>query len=296
MTQLVNVKPEDFASKEKALFFCRELEKGNILFFLKAPFLFPQDEIDFLLQQRSKSSKEIFYDPESRSATGLDESNQMRTVLSSYSSRATEALSQLLSPYAARWKRDWASFRPFQKRALETSGEPLNVDAFAARPMHGSRILRFFTNIHPTEGKRWITSKSFSELAEEFAGRALPFPKSCTYSLGQRLERKMKGLLASSGLKGALRSPYDQFMLRLQRFLKQNDEFQQNCLKAYWDFPPGSCWAFFTDQVSHAALSGWHALEQVFLVPNQALLYPDLSPVSILERLTKGNMVDPSYV
>lgn len=280
MTQLINVKPEDWTSIEKAISFCRELEKGNILLFLKTPFSLLQDEIDFLLSQRGGAA---------------GSTDQMRNILSGYSAKVTEFLSHLLPSYAARWKRDWTDFRPFQKRLSDANREKLQVDAFASRPMHGTRILRFFTNIHPTEGMRWATSKSFAEMVQEFAGKALPFPKSCTYSLGQRLERKMKEFLASSGLKIALRSPYDQFMLRLQRFLKQNEEFQSNEQKAYWDFPPGACWAFFTDQVSHAALSSWYVLEQMFLIPNQAMLYPDLSPVSILERFSRGNMVNPAY-
>ncbi len=271
MTQLVNVKPEE--SGEKGLFFCRELEKGNILFFLKTPFSIPE-EIEEYFSRKSKLA-----------------AHEIQKVLESYSMKVTEFLSQLLPAYAARWKPDKAVFRPFQK---QVQGEKLQVDAFAARPLHGWRVLRFFTNIHPTEGKRWATSKSFAELAQEFAGKVLPFPKSCTHSLGARLERKMKELLASAGLKGALRSPYDQFMLRLQRFLRQNEEFQVDGAKIHWDFPPGSSWVLFTDQVSHAALSGLHALEQMFLIPTQALLYPDQAPISILERLSKGNMADPA--
>lgn len=273
MTQLINVMPEDLALKEKSLHFCRELEKGNILFFLKTPFSLPEAEFFRSLKPKTKG----------------DDADKMKASLESYSLKVAEFLSQLLPAYASRWKRDRTIFRPFQKNCSDA--ERLQVDAFGGRPVHGWRVLRFFTNIHPTEGKRWITSKSFAELAQELAGKALPFPKSCTYSLGQRLERKFKGFLASAGLKGALRSPYDHFMLRLQRFLKQNEEFQ-NCPKDSWDFPPGSCWAFFTDQISHAALSGWQALEQIFLIPNQALLYPDQSPVSILERLSGRNLVD----
>lgn len=266
MTQLINVKPEDSASEEKSLFFCRELEKGNILFFRKTPFSMPSEGGELLQNSKTKDA------------------DRLKDILETYSAKVTDFLSQLLPSYAARWKREKPLFR--------MPSQQLQVDAFAEHPVHGWRVLRFFTNIHPTEGRRWITSKSFAELAEEFAGKALPFPKSCTHSLGQRLERKMKDLLASAGFKGALRSPYDQFMLRLQRFLKQNGEFQTKGPKACWDFPPGSCWALFTDQVSHAALSGWHVLEQMFLIPNQAMLYPDQSPVSILERLTKGNMVN----
>ncbi len=307
MTQLINVKPDDFASEDQEFRFCRELEKGNILFFPKMPFAFPKDEIDFLLNQRqsaSKSRKNIAYKPEidkvtSHTAATPEEAERMRIVLCSFSTRATQFLSKLLSPYASRWKLDYASFRPFQEKGrnlrLRARNDLLHVDAFPTRPMHGSRILRFFININPTEGRRWITSNPFGELVQQFAGKELSFPRSSVYSLGQRLKRKMKGMLASAGLKITLRSPYDQFMLRMHNFLKENEEFQKNCSKSNWEFPPGSCWAVFTDQVSHAALSGQYALEQTFLVPNKALLYPDQSPVSILERLSNRNMIDSTY-
>ncbi len=309
MTQLINVKQDDLHQEheDKDFRFCRELEKGNILFFPQTPFSFPKDEIDFLLNQRqgsSKSRKNIAYKPQldkvtNHTSEGAEEMERLRMVLSNFSTRATQFLSQILSPYASRWKLDYASFRPFQEKGrnlrLRARTDLLHVDAFPTRPMHGSRILRFFINLNPTEGRRWITSSPFAQLAQEFAGKALSFPRSSAYSLGQRLERKMKGMLASAGLKVTLRSPYDQFMLRMHHFLKENADFQKNCPKFHWEFPPGSCWAVFTDQVSHAALSGQYALEQTFLVPNKALLYPDQSPVSILERLSNRNMIDPTY-
>lgn len=306
MTQLINVKPDDFGSKEKEFFFCSELEKGNILFFPKIPFPFPQEGIEFLLSQKqgsSKGRKNIAYKPQldcvtNHTASTPEEEEQMRAVLRNYSAQVEQFLSVLLSPYATRWKLDYASFRPFQEKGrklrLRARNDLLHIDAFPTRPMHGTRIFRFFTNINPTEGRRWITSKPFGELAQEFAGR-VPLPKSCSHSLGHRLERKMKEFIASAGVKIALRSPYDRFMLRMHHFLKENEEFQKHCPKSHWEFPPGSCWAVFTDQVSHAALSGQYALEQTILIPNRAMLCPEMSPVSILERLTNGNMIDPSY-
>ena len=40
--------------------------------------------------------------------------------------------------------------------------------------------------------------------------------------------------------------------------------FQKNSPHQAVDFPPGSCWLVFTDQVLHAALGGEFALEQTF--------------------------------
>ena len=106
----------------------------------------------------------------------------------------------------------------------------------------------------------------------------------------------MKQLVRAIGFKVPLRSPYDTFMLNMHNYLKENEEFQKTCHKDPWDFPPGSCWAVFTDQVSHAALAGQYAIEQTFLVPRSALLSPDKSPASVLERISGRNLVDPELL
>lgn len=308
MAQKIEVEEGVWEKKENKFKFCLELEKGNILFFPKIPFPFPQEEIDFLLHQkqgRSKGRKNIAYKPQLDRITNHDTKDtenalKLHHILRSYSKRVTEFLSQLLPPYVKGWKHDYASFRPFQEKGrqlrLRARNDLLHVDAFPTRPLHGARILRFFTNINPTENRHWITSESFAELAKKFAGpRGVPIPSPMDYSLKSRLERKMKEFLRSSGFKIALRSPYDQFMMRMHNFLKENEEFQKNCLKEHWEFPPGSCWAVFTDQVTHAALSGQYALEQTFIVPQRVLLFPEQSPVSILERLSGRNMINPIY-
>ena len=217
----------------------------------------------------------------------------MKEVLKNYSKRVSDFCSILLSPYANEWKLDYASFRPFQEKGrklrVRARNDLLHVDAFPTRPVHGARILRFFTNINPVEGRRWITSKSAGDLMKEFGGdKGVAFPAS----MGSSLKRDFKKWLKRCGVKVALRSPYDQFMLQMHNFLKENETFQRECPKDHWDFPPHSCWAVFTDQVSHAALSGQYALEQTFLIPRYALLCPEKAPVSLLERLTGGNMVD----
>lgn len=276
----------------------RGLESGNILFFPTIPFAFPQEEIDFLLEQRqskAKGHKNIAYKPGSgRLSNHLGNEERLKEILKSYSERVSQFLTGALKPYATAWKIDFTSFRPFQEKGrdlrLRARNDLLHVDAFPTRPMHGDRILRFFTNINPKESRNWITSAPFGELVEQF--KEVPFPRPVGYSLFSRLERKMKLLMQGAGVKIPLRSPYDAFMLRMHNFLKENADFQKNCHKDYWEFPPNSCWAVFTDQVSHAALSGQYALEQTFLIPVPALLFPDKSPLRILERLSGRNLVD----
>jgi hypothetical protein len=293
--------------QENRFKYCEALEEGNILFFPKTPFPFPQEEIDFLLKQRqggSSARKNIAYKPQLDRITNHDtkdpvSAEKLREILRNYSQRVTEFLSVLLAPYAKGWKHDYASFRPFQEKGrklrLRARNDLLHVDAFPTRPLHGMRILRFFTNINSTESRRWITSQGFADLAKEYAAQ-VSIPPSMSYDLKSRLARKMKQLLCSAGVKVPLRSPYDHFMLKMHNFLKENSEFQTKCPKDHWDFPPGSCWAVFTDQVSHAALSGQYALEQTFLVPQGVLLCPEKSPVSVLERMSGKNLVDPELL
>jgi hypothetical protein len=303
MAQMMRIEPEEIGQGDP-LRHCRELERGNILFFPKAPFEFPQEDLSFLLGQRqggASGRKNIAYKPGIDRVTNHEtdrpeDRERMLGALRLFSNRAAECLSKILPPYAGQWQRDYASFRPFQEKGRKlrqrARNDLLHVDAFPTRPLHGARILRFFININPTQSRHWMTSKPFGELVQEFGGNSVPFPKSAAYSLPDRLGRRVKTWLRATGLKIPLRSPYDAFMLRMHHYLKENGVFQAECPKDHWHFPSGSCWAVFTDQVSHAALSGQYALEQTFLVPYKSLLYPDLAPVSILERLSGGNMID----
>lgn len=298
MTKRVVVEGE--ANRTK---WCEELEAGNILFFPKTPFDFPQDQIDFLLKQRqggSKARKNIAYKPQADKITNHDAGDplaaeRLKEILRNYSQAVVGFLGTVLEPYAKAWKLDYASFRPFQEKGrklrVRARNDLLHVDAFPTRPLHGARILRFFTNINPTEGRHWITAQPFAELAKMFGGeRGVKFPKRGGW------EMKAKEWLKAMGVKVALRSPYDTFMLKMHHFLKENGEFQKNCPKDSWEFPPGCCWAVFTDQVSHAALAGQYALEQTFLVPASAMVHPDKAPVKVLEKLAGRPMVEEKYL
>src|SRR5579872_7312185 len=151
---------------EDPLEYCRELEKGNILFFSEIPFSFPQEEIDFLLQQRqgkSKGRKNIAYKPQTdkisnHNTKDKEAAERLHAILRNYSKRVTDFLSILLAPYAKEWKHDYASFRPFQEKGrglrVRARNDLLHVDSFPTRPVHGMRILRFFTNINRSEERR----------------------------------------------------------------------------------------------------------------------------------------------
>jgi len=268
----------------------RELECGNILFFPRMPFHLNAEDRAFLLDQKQTQAgfhKNIAYRPAQNRLTGTGQmpahdAARLKAILAAYSNWATAFLAEILPEYSARWVRDFASYRPIEEKGraarLTARNDLAHVDAFPTRPTHGDRILRVFVNINPAHDRVWITSETFEGLAERFA-RQVGIPKAPS---GSQVFGKMARAL---GIRQWSRSPYDAFMLRFHDFLKQNAEFQRDCTKHQWEFPPGSCWICYTDMVSHAVLSGRFALEQTFLISRHAMALPEKSPIRILERI-----------
>ena len=300
MSRLVTVKDEPGPDRGRVL--CSELESGNILYFPQTPFEFPDDDIQFLLTSKQTDAafhKNIAYRPAADRITGVDKSagpdgDRLRAILRGYSQRSAHFLGELLSPYAGKWKLDFASYRPLEERGrparLRARNDLPHVDAFPTRPTNGDRILRLFTNLNPTQNRVWITSQTFDVIGPRFAkaiGLARP-------NGGGSLQRAFRKIATAAHLPGANRSPYDDFMHRCHNAMKENAEFQEGCPKQRWEFPPQSTWIVFTDFVSHAVLEGQYALEQTFIVSREAMVRPETSPLAILESLagyplTKSN-------
>ena len=297
LAQLVRL-PEGTAdgSRQLGLWCCEQLEQGNILFLLPTPFAFPEESRSFLLQQRkaeSRHHKNIAYRPAEDRLTGFggeneDAQKRLHEILKNYSASVVEYLSRLLPDYKDHWRLDYASFRPFEEEGrdlrVRARNDLLHTDAFPTRPTNGDRILRFFTNLNPEKPRVWLTGQTFEPLAERYAAQA-GMPTTGSSGAFGWLARQSRQAAKALGLPIKARSPYDNFMLRFHHFLKENAEFQQSCPKTRHEFPPGSCWMVFTDMVSHAVLSGQFALEQTFIVPREAMVAPERSPVRVLERL-----------
>ena len=281
----------DAAAQTSRPRFAEELECGNILFFPVSPFRLIEDDRAFLLAQKQTGAgyhKNIAYRPAEDRLTGAGNmpaagTARLRGILRAYSDWATRLLEECFPEYAGKWTRDFASYRPIEEQGraarITARNDLAHVDAFPTRPTHGDRILRVFTNINPAKGRVWITSETFEGLAERFA-RQVGIPNSA--GAGKQSFARMARAL---GIRQWDRSPYDSFMLRFHDFLKQNSEFQENCTKQRWEFPPGSSWICYTDMVSHAVLSGQYALEQTFLVSREAMVLPQKAPIRILERI-----------
>jgi 3-deoxy-D-manno-oct-2-ulosonic acid (Kdo) hydroxylase len=272
---------------------CAQLEAGNILFFPKTPFEISSAERAILLGQKQTSAayhKNVAYRPAEDRVTGLDksesaENEQLRAILRHYSQSAVKFLGELLPAYAGKWKLDYASYRPIEERGraarLHARNDLCHVDSFPTRPTNGDRILRFFTNINPAQNRVWLTAQTFAAVAPYFAETlGLSARQSANPFSGS-----LRALARAMHLPGANRSPYDSFMHRCHNAMKEDEQFQRSSPKQRWEFPPESTWIVFTDCVSHAVLEGQYALEQTFIVSRQAMVEPQRSPVSILEKL-----------
>jgi hypothetical protein len=300
MSQLVTVSLQNGASSapsadpgSRARQLCAQLEAGNILFFPVQPFPISQDDRDFLLGRTQTSSalhKNIAYRPAEDRITGLAkaehlEAARLRLILKNYCRGAEKFLSELLTPYAGKWKLDFASFRPLEERGrparLHARNDLPHFDAFPTRPTNGDRILRFFSNINPNQSRVWNTSQTFEAIGPDFAKTiGLPGPRSTN-----PLARGLRTFASALRLPGSRRSPYDDFMHRCHNAMKEDARFRESCPKQRWEFPPNSSWTVFTDSVSHAVLEGQYALEQTFIVSRAAMVEPQSSPIAILEKI-----------
>jgi hypothetical protein len=290
MSRLVTV--NGVASEQRAGEYCSELEAGDILFFSQTPFELPEDEVQFLLTRKQAGGafhKNIAYRPAADRITGADDSGpeaeRLREIMRNYSRRSTEFLGGFLSSYERRWKLDFASYRPLEERGraarVRARNDLPHVDAFPTRPTNGDRILRFFSNINPSQNRVWITSQTFDVQAPRFVQQVgLPGKESADL-----FGKAFRGVGKALHFPGANRSPYDEFMHRCHNAMKEDEDFQRTCPKQRWEFPPNSAWMVYTDFVSHAVLEGQYALEQTFIVSREAMVRPELSPVSILERI-----------
>ncbi len=283
--------------EERARRYCERLEEGDILLLQQSPLLPLEDDCAFLLGVRQTDSayhKNIAYRPAEDRVTGFARTSpdrgKLRRVLWAYSQRAQQLVAELFAPYARAWQLDITSFRPVEEAGRQlppkARNDLLHFDSFPTRPTNGSRILRVFTNINPTEPRVWLTGEPFEVQAKRMASSAgLADFAAQTRSPLHHLRRWLTRIANSIGIPVKARSPYDRFMHRFHHYLKANRDFQETGPKWQHEFPPGSSWIVFTDAVPHAVLSGQFALEQTFIVPRRALLLPDWAPVHILEEL-----------
>ncbi|HET9182238.1 MAG TPA: Kdo hydroxylase family protein [Candidatus Angelobacter sp.] len=281
---------------EQARWYCEQLERGKVLFSRSAPFDFPRTDIEFLLSQKQTGSrfhKNVSYRPAADLLKGDDSSGpdreRLHAIMRNFSGQVTAFVTRFLAPYAGKFKLDYASYRPLEEQGrglpLHKRNDLLHVDAFPTRPTKGARILRVFLNINPSAERVWNVGEPFHEFFPKVAGANRLDPPHRS-----PLGAAVAAVASKIGLPIPDRSRYDEYMLHLHNWLKENNDFQKNSPKFELKFPPGCFWMVYTDGVPHAVLSGRFALEQTFIIPALALVTPDAAPVRVLESATGVRM------
>ena len=257
------------------------LESGAVLFFPNLAFVLSDAEKRFLDASVSDGkAKNISLDHTTgkmqASALSGEAAKELAAMVERFGSLAAGLVHELL-PYR-NVERARTSFRPVQVKGRHYSkisdDRLLHIDAFPSRPMRGRRILRFFANVAPHGSRHWQVGEPFEDFARAFLPRVGPhrFGKSWLYD--------------KLGITRGRRSLYDELMLSLHDAGKLDEDFQKNSPHQPVEFPSGSCWLVFTDQVLHAALGGEFALEQTFHLDISEMAEPARAPVKVLERLS----------
>ncbi len=265
------------------------LEAGCVLR-LPLPFVVNADE-QILLSDRllSGARKNISYNPADDSVKGADGDAPLEALLRGMLGRyhaSTRALAlQLFAPYAGQMRDGRTSYRPAEiagrvPKSWRHDDTRLHVDAFPATPVHGRRLLRFFNNVNPHgEPRRWNVGEPFDQVAARFFPRLPP---------DSPLQARLMALVKITKSK---RSAYDHYMLALHDAMKADLDYQREVAKTAAEFQPGETWIVYSDQASHAVLSGRFMLEQTYYVPVAAQRYPERSPLRVLERLAGRALV-----
>jgi hypothetical protein len=273
-----------------------QLERGKILL-LRDPLLVVSAADQALLTNVPPAvvkHKNIAFDSVKGKLRGLRrgvEAQHLQEAMTRYSTRVVELCATLLAPYARSWRVELSSFRPLEEedRRLprRQRNDLLHIDSFPARPTNGARILRCFTNIHPSRPRVWTTSEPFKLLSEETLWANLEHiarrARSPWSGFGRGARQFLRGISPN-------RSAYDEFMLSLHDRMKTDARYDAEASKFHHEFPAGATWLVFTDSVPHAVMAGQFALEQTFIVPRDALLLPAEAPVAIIERLAGHRM------
>jgi hypothetical protein len=268
-------------SEKVALRAVAAIERGDVLCM---PLSFPVEADEHALFSPAilSSAKNASYDPASGKVGGTtlvgDDLERLRRFLGRFSDAAAGVADRMLPRYRERLERARASFRPAEIAGRPTSWRKddtrLHVDSFPASPVQGRRILRLFANVNPQgRARSWRVGEDFEALAARFAPSLSP-PVPGTSALLHLLR-----------VTRSRRTDYDALMLQLHDRMKEDVAYQANAPQRAVEFPAGTAWMAFTDQVSHAAMSGQYQLEQTFLLPLEAMVDENGAPLRVLERL-----------
>ncbi|MGV8918712.1 MAG: Kdo hydroxylase family protein [Pseudomonas sp.] len=264
------------------------LEAGNVVVLPQLPFVVRDDERPLLESDVMQGIKNVSLSPANGSFKGSKgteaEQQQLQAMMMRFATATRTLANNLLSSYEHGLQQARASFRPVEIAGRPTSWRKddtrLHVDNFPSSPTLGKRILRVFSNINPNDQPRvWRLGEPFEEVAKRYLASV---PKPMWGS---------SAVLNALGITKCPRSAYDHYMLRLHDSMKADIKYQAEVDQHEQLFHANTTWMVFTDQVSHAAMSGQFVLEQTFLLPVEYLRHPAQAPLRVLERLTGRGLV-----
>ena len=264
------------------------LEAGKVLYFPSIGFMpLPEELRLFTSDIRDPKTRNISLDASGRlkGATG-DEATQaaLAAMIGRFRAQAESLIASLFPQYTNALRLAPTSFRPSLVETREQSWRAddrrLHIDAFPSRPNRGDRLLRVFTNVNPEGIPRvWRIGEPFEEIAQRFLPHVKP------YSRWQA--KALHGLHVTK----SLRTEYDHMMLQLHDAMKSDPDYQKNAPQVTFSFPSGSTWICFSDQTSHASMSGQYLLEQTLHLPVARQYNKNTSPLAALTQLTGHTLV-----
>ncbi len=264
------------------------VEAGKVLYFPKLQFELQSEEMPLLTPAiLDPKSRNISLDAEGKLKGALGDAAKQKTLaamIGRFREQAQSLIRSLLPRYSGALRLAPTSFRPIRVetrvQSLRADDRRLHIDAFPSRPNRGERILRVFTNINSEgEARVWRVGEPFEDVAKRFLPRAKPY------------SRWQAKALEALRVTKSLRSEYDHLMLQIHDGMKSDLDYQKNAPQVTMPFPPGSVWVCFSDQTSHAAMSGQYMMEQTLHLPVARQYNPDASPLFTLTRLTGRKLV-----
>lgn len=258
------------------------LEKGKVIFLPKLSFPLNDDELFFLTPDIvDPKSKNVSYDIRTDRLAGTLcsglEGAKLKEMIKRYALYSKAFMLSLFPTYQKHLIQARTSFRPVETesriQSYKKDDTRLHVDAFPSAPTKDKRILRIFTNVNPSGKPRlWRLGEPFADVVKKMGTRtSKPFPGS------RFLMQKLK-------ITKDYRTLYDHYMLQIHDRMKEDLGYQKTAPQQEIFFPAGSSWIVYSDQVSHAAMSGQHLLEQTFHLPVSGMLNPLNSPLKVLEN------------
>ena len=287
-SQIVEIDFIDWAEAHSRPEWTAAVEAGKVLYFPRLGFAV-QPEEQALLREDTLAPKSrnvsLGADGVLKGAAGSAQDQQaLAAMVGRFRQQALQLVDDLLPEYKGQLRVAPTSFRPKQvetrAQSVRADDQRMHVDAFPSRPSYGERLLRVFTNLNPHGVPRvWRVGEDFETIARRFLPQAKP------YRLWQAK------LLNAVHATKSLRSEYDHLMLQLHDLMKFNEQYQKNGTQVTVPFPPGSVWVCFSDQATHAVMSGQFMMEQTLYLPPGKEVDPQASPLAILTRLVGRPLV-----